>query len=269
MPVLMKGREKGKRGTMGRRGKKRDYNGRAGDVIRLVKAHPAWSYARVGEVFGVTRQAIGYLIITEERRRGTPLHVRQKNVKTPHLDRCRACHQAIKKLQGDPAQRTADLYPGLGYKRSYHLAQLRKAGMLKDTILFMSKKLLKAYRAWREGMTAVEIERRYGICNWHSCIDKLEKECPSVGRYKKRDLRPNWQKDLEGHDIERLTRFILCGFGIIEKTGRRVPFHQSVHARSKRLAIKNAGVTLSKMRGIKPISLRVKRWKKEDGNGRI
>ena len=251
---------------MGRRGRKRNYNGRAGDVIRFVKAHPEWSYARVGEVFGVTRQAIGQLIISEERRRGTALHVRQKNVKTPHLEHCRACHQAIKKLRKDPAQRTADLYPGLGYKRSYHLAQIRKAGMLKDTILFMSEKMVKAYRAWREGMPAVEIERRYGFRNWHSCIDKLEKECPSVGRFKRRDLRPNWQKDLEGHDIERLTRFILYGFGIIEGTGRRVPFQQSVHAYSKRLAIKNAGVTLSKMRGIKPISLRVKRWEKGDSN---
>ena len=123
-------------------------------MIRFVKAHPEWSYARVGEVFGVTRQAIGYLIITEEKRRGTPLHIRQNNSKAPHLERCRACQRAIKKLQEDPAQRAADLYPGLGYKRSYHLAQLRKAGILKDTILFMSKKLLKAYRAWRDGMTS-------------------------------------------------------------------------------------------------------------------
>ena len=115
-------------------------------------------------------------------------------------------------------------------------------------------------------MPAVEIERRYGFRNWRNCIDGLEEECPSVRGHKRRDLRPNWQKDLEGHDIERLTRFILYGFGIIEKTGRRAPFHQSVHARSKRLAIENAGVTLSRARGIKPITLRVKRWEKGSGN---
>ena len=253
---------------MGRRGKKRDYSGRTGEVIRFVKSHPEWSYARVGEVFGVTRQAIGQLIISEERRRGTRLHIRQNNSKGPHLEYCRACQKAIKKLQEDPAQRTADLYPGLGYKRSYHLAQLRKAGMLKDAIFLVSKKMLKAYRAWRDGMPTVKIERRYGFLNWRSCVNQLEEECPSVGRYKRRDLRPNWQKDLEGHDIERLTRFILYGFGIIDKTGRRIPFHQSVHARSKGLAIENAGVTLSKMRGIKPISLRVKRWEKRDSNKR-
>ena len=251
---------------MGRRGRKRDYDGKSGQIIRFVKAHPEWSYARVADTFGVTRQAIGYLIITEERRRGTPLHIRQNNSKGPHVDHCLACQRAVRKLQEDPAQRTADLYPGFGYKRSYHLVQLRKAGRLKDTILFMSKKMLKAYRAWREGMPAVEIGRRYGFRNWGSCIDKLEEECPSVGRYKRRDLRPNWQKDLEGHDIERLTRFMLFGFGIIEGTGRGIPFQQSVHARSKRLAIENAGVTLSKMRGIKPTTLKVKRWEKRDGN---
>jgi len=247
---------------MGRRGRKRDYNGRTGDVIRFVKAHPEWSYARIGETFGVTRQAIGQLIISEERKRGIRLHIRQRRI--PHLDSCRACRRAIKKLQQDPAQTTADLYPGYPrYKRGYHLAQIRKAGMLKNAILFLSKRSLKAYRAWRDGMPTVKIERRYGFRNWRSCLDQLEQECPSVGRYKRRDLRPNWQKDVEGHDIERLIRFTIYGFGIIEKTGRRVPFHQSVHARSKRLAIENAGATLSKMRGIKPISLRVKRWGKK------
>ena len=236
-------------------------------MIRFVKAHPEWSYSRVGEVFGLTRQAIGYLIITEERRTGTRLHIRQNNSKAPHLERCRACQGAIRKLQKDTAWCGADLFPDLlRDRRGSHLAELKKAGVFKGTISFRSGRMLKAYRAWRDGATALKIERRYGFSNWHSCLDKLAQPCPSVGRYEARDLRPNWQKDLEGHNIERLTKFILCGFGIMEKTGRRVPFHQSVHARSKRLAIENAGVTLSKVRGIKPISLRVKRWEKGDGN---
>ncbi len=138
--------------------------------------------------------------------------------------------------------------------------------MLKDTILFKSKKVLSAYRAWRDGMPAAEIERRYGIQNWCSQIDHLEEECPSLGR-KRRDLRPNWLKDLEGHDIERLITFKIYGYGIFEKTGRRVPFHHLVHALNKRLAIQNAGVTLSKARGIKPKTLRIKRWEKGDRGG--
>jgi len=150
---------------MGGRGMKRDYDGRAGDVIRFVEAHPEWSYARVADTFGVSRQAIGQLIISEEKRGGTRLHIRQNNSKGPHLDYCLACQRAVRKLKEDPAQLTADLYPGLGRKRAYHLAQIRKAGALKDVILFISKKMLKAYRAWREGMAAVEIERRYGFCN--------------------------------------------------------------------------------------------------------
>ncbi len=248
---------------MGRRGKKRDYSGRTGDVIRFVKAHPEWSYARVGEVFGITRQAVGHLILTEEMRKGVRLHARRP----PHLERCRDCQRAIKKLQEDPAQTTADLYPGDPRdRRSYHLRELRKAEVLKDAILFQSKKMLKAYRAWRDGMSAAEIERRYGYRNWHSILRQLEKKRPSIGRYEKRDLRPNWQKDLEGHDIKHLTRFKIYGYGIFEKTGRRVPFHQMVLARNKRLAIQNAGVTLSKARGIKPITLGVERW--EDGRGR-
>ena len=252
---------------MGRRGKKRDYNGRVGDVIRFVKAHPEWSYARVGEVFGVTRQAIGQLIITEERRRGTRLHIRQNNSKAPHLERCHVCQRAVKILRKDTAWCSADLFPNLSREqRAYHLVKLRKAGVFEGTISFWSKRMLQAYRAWRDGATALQIERRYGYSNWHSCLDKLAKPCPGVGRHEKRDLRPTWQKDLEGHDIKRLTKFILCGFGIIKKTSKRVPFQQSVHARSKRLAIENAGVTLSKIRGIKPISLRAKRWEKGNGN---
>jgi len=236
-------------------------------VIRFVKAHPEWSYARVGEIFGVTRQAIGYLVITEEERTGARLHIRQNRSKAPHLERCHVCQQAVKILRKDTAWCSADLFPDLPRdRRGSHLAELRKAGVFKGTISFRSAKMLKAYRAWRDGATALQIERRYGYSNWHSCLDKLAQPCPSVGRYEARDLRPNWQKDLEGHDIKRLTKFTLCGFGIMEKTGRRVPFHQTVHARSKRLAIENAGVTLSKVRGIKPISLRVKRWEKGDGN---
>ncbi len=246
---------------MGRQGKKRDYNGRTGDVIRFVKAHPDWPYARVGETFGITRQAVGYLITTEERMRETRLHIRQKNSKAPHLEHCLACQGAIKKLQEDPAQATADLYPGYEH-RGYHLAQIRKAGALKNAILFVSKRRLKAYRAWRDGMPTGEIERRYGFRNWLSCVNQLEGKCSLWGRHEKCDLRPNWQKDLEGHDIKRLIRFKIYGFGVVEKTGRRVPFNQSVHARNKRLAIQNAGVTLSKARGIKPITLRVERWRK-------
>lgn len=254
----MKGREKKQRRTMGRRGRKRDYNGRTGDVIRFVKSHPEWSYARVGEVFGVTRQAIGYLIITEEKRTGVRLHVRHRK-KIPHLTHCSACQRAVRKLQKDTAWCSADLFPDFPHdRRASHLAELRKAGVFKGTISFRSARMLKAYRAWRDGATALQIERQYGFSNWHGCLDKLAKPCPSVGRYEARDLRPNWQKDLEGHNIERLTKFILCGFGIIEKTGRGVPFHQSVHALGKRLAIQNAGVTLSRARGIKPITLRVK-----------
>jgi hypothetical protein len=223
---------------------------------------------RIGGVFGVSRQAIHQLVLSEEKTRGIRLHIRQRRIS--HLDSCRACQSAIRKLQKETAWCSGDLFPDLPREqRAYHLVQLRKAGVFEGTISFWSKKMLKAYRAWRDGATALQVERRYGYSNWHSCLDKLAKPCPSVGRYKRRDLRPNWQKDLEGHDIERLTKFMLRGFGIIEKTGRSVPFQQSVHARSKRLAIQNAGVTLSKMRGIKPISLRVKRWKKEDGNGRI
>ncbi len=259
MPIVMK-REQ--RLTMERRGKKRDYSGRTGDVIRLVKGHPTWTYARVGETFGVSRQAVSQLIITEERRTRTRLHVRQNRSKPFHLERCRACRMAIRKLQRDPAQVIADLYPNREH-RGYHLAQIRRAGALKDAILFRSKKRLMAYRAWRDGMSAVEIERRYGFRNWLSCINQLEGKCSSWGRREKCDLRPNWQKDLEGHDIKRLTRFKLYGSGVVEKTGRRVPFNQSVHARNKRLAVQNAEVTLLKMRGIKPITLRVERW----GNG--
>ncbi len=247
---------------MGRRGRKRDHTRRAGQVIQFVKAHPEWSYARVGEIFGITRQAVAQLIITEERRRGTRLHIRQRTSKAPHLEHCLACRRAIKKLQEDPAQTAADLYPSREH-RGYHLAQIRKAGTLKNAILFRSKKRLMAYRAWRDGATTSEIERQYGFRNWLSCVNQLEREYPSVGRYERRDLRPNWQKDLEGHDIKRLIRFKIYGFGIFEKTGRRVPFQQSVHARNERLAIQNAGVTLSKARGIKPLTLRVKRWGKE------
>ncbi len=251
---------------MGRRGRKRDYNGRVGDVIRFVKSHPKWPYGRVAETFGVTRQAIGQLIISEEKRKGIRLHIRQS--KTPHLDSCRACQQAVRKLQKDPAQLTADLYPDYShYKRAYHLAEIRKAGALKGAILFVSKRMLKAYRAWRDGATAAHIERLYGYRNWHSSLAKLERECPSVGRYKKRDLRPNWQKDLEGHDIERLTRFRIYGRARTEK-GTMIPYQQSVYALDKRHAIQNAGVTLLKVRGLRPITLRVKRWEKGDGNGR-
>ncbi len=231
-------------------------------MIQFVKADPKWSYARVGEIFGVTRQAVGHLILTEEMRRGIKLH---RQNKVPHLERCLACQRAIKKLQQDPAQTTANLYPSYPRdRRSYHLRELRKAGVLKDAVLFRSKRMLRAFRSWRDGVTAADIERRYGFRNWRGCIDNLERECPSVGRCEKRDLRPNWQKDLEGHDIKHLTRFKIYGYGIFERTGRRVPFNQSVHARNKRLAIQNAGVTLSKSRGIKPITLRVKRWEKEE-----
>ncbi len=198
-----------------------------------------------------------------KEKKGTRLHVRQNRSKPSHLERCHACQRAIKKLQEDPAQTTADLYPSREH-RGYHLAQIRKAGALKDAILFRSKKRLMAYRAWRDGMSAVEIERRYGFRNWLSCINQLEGKCSSWGRREKCDLRPNWQKDLEGHDIKHLTRFMLRGCGIFEKTGRRIPFHQTVHARNKRLALQNAGVTLFKARGIKPITLRVKRWEKEE-----
>lgn len=245
---------------MGRRGRKRDYGGRTGDVIRFVRAHPEWSYARVGEIFQISRQAIGQLIVTEEKIRGTRLHIRQANGRTPHLEHCVACQRAIKKLQDDPAQTTSDLYPD-HEDRGYHLGQLRKTGALKGAILFQSKKMLKAYRAWRDGMPAHEIQRRYGYRNWHSSLDRLGKECPSIGRYERRDLRPNWQKDLEGHDIKRLIRFKIYGLARSVK-GTRIPYQQSVHARNKRLAIQNAGVTLSKARGIKPITLRVKRWEK-------
>ncbi len=231
-------------------------------MIRFVKAHPEWSYARVGEIFGITRQAIGQLIIADERRRGIKFHIRQRNTKPPHLEHCLACQRTIEKLQEDPAQTTADLYPSQEH-RGYHLGQIRKAGALKGAILFQSKKMLKAYRAWRDGATISEIRRRYGYRNWHGSLDKLGKECPSIGRYEKRDLRPNWQKDLEGHDIKRLTRFKLYGSGVDQETRRRIPFKQSVHARNKKLALQNAGVTLLKMRGIKPITLRVERW--EDG----
>jgi len=244
------------------RGKKRDYTGRAGDVIRFVKAHPDWSYARVAEIFGVSRQAIAQLIITEERRRGIRLHLRQNKSKTPHVERCRACRRAIKKLQQDPAQKSADLYPGYAH-RGYHLAQIRKAGALKNAIIFVSRRRLNAYRAWRDGMPAAEVERRYGIRNWHSCLDQLEEACPSAGRHEKRDLRPNWQKDLEGHDMKRLIRFLIYGLARNEK-GTTIPYQQSVHALTKSLAIRNAGVTLLKMRGIRPITLKIKRW---DGHG--
>ena len=242
---------------MERRGKKRNYHRRTGDVIRLVKSHPTWTYARVAERFGVSRQAIAQLVMDEEKRKGLTLHIRQKNGKIPHLEYCRACQRAVKKLQEDSAQTTADLYPGYKH-RGYHLAELKKAGALKDAILFVSKRMLKAYRAWRDGMSATEIERRYRFRNWHSCLAGLEEVSPRLGCHEKRDLRPNWQKDLEGHDIKRLTAFTLYGSGIMEKTGKRVPFHQSVHARSKRVAIQNAKVTLSRMRGIRPITLKVK-----------
>ena len=234
-------------------------------MIRFVEAHPTWAYHRVAKVFGVTKQAISQLIITEERKRGTQLHIRRSRPR--HLDTCRACQGAIRKLQKETAWCSAGLFPNLSREqRAYHLVQLRKAGVFRGTISFWSARMLKAYRAWRDGATALQIERQYGYSNWHSCLDKLAKPCPGVGRYEARDLRPNWQKDLEGHDIERLTRFKIYGFGIAEETGRRVPFQQFVHARSKRLAIKNAGVTLSKARGIKPISLSVKRWEKGNGN---
>jgi hypothetical protein len=250
---------------MGRRGRKRDYNGRTGDVIRFVQSHPRWTYLRIAGVFGVTRQAIAQLVVSEEKIRGVRLHIRPS--RTPHLDSCRFCRKAVRILQKDSAWRTADLFPNLSRTRmDYHLAELRKARVFEGTISFQSAKMLKAYRAWRDGATALQIERQYGYSNWHSCLDKLAKPCPGVGRHDARDLRPNWQKDLEGHNIERLTKFILCGFGIIEETGRRVPFQQSVYARSKRLAIENAGVTLSRARGIKPMSVRVKRWEKGDGN---
>jgi hypothetical protein len=127
--------------------------------------------------------------------------------------------------------------------------------------------MLKAYRAWRDGATALQVERRYGYSNWHSCLDKLAKPCPGVGRYEARDLRPNWQKDLEGHDIKRLLRFRLYGRAITEK-GTKVPYQQTVHARSKRLAIQNAGVTLLKARGLQLITLNAKRCEDMDGNGR-
>ena len=247
---------------MERRGRKRDYNGRVGDVIRFVKAHPEWPYARVGEVFGVTRQAIAQLVITEEKIRGTRLHIRQKKSKPPHLTHCLACQWAIKKLQEDPAQREADLYPGFSKtSQAYHRAQLRKAGALQGAILFHSERKLKAYRAWRDGASIADIERLYGYKNWRSSLAKLEQACPSLGRHEKRDLRPNWQKDLEGYDIGRLTRFTIYGLARTKK-GTMIPYNQTVHALSKRLAIENAGVTLSKIRGIKPISLRVKRWEK-------
>ena len=245
---------------MGRQGRKPDYHGRTGDVIRFVKSHPRWSYGRVAETFGVSRQAIAQLIVTEERRKGIRLHIRQR--KTPHLDSCLACQRAVRKLQKDPAQLTADLYPAsFRSKRGYHLAELKKAGALKGAILFASKRMLKAYRAWRNGKTAAYIERWYGYKNWHSALTKLEMECPSRGRHEKRDLRPNWQKDLEGQDIKRLIRFSIYGQARTEK-GTIIPYHQSVHALNKRLAIQNAGVTLFKMRGIRPITLRVKRWEK-------
>jgi hypothetical protein len=163
---------------------------------------------------------------------------------------------------------SADLYPDLTCStRAYHLAQLRKAGVFQGTISFWSKKTLKAYRAWRDGATAVQIERRYGYSNWHSALEKLAQPCPGVGRYEKRDLRPTWQKDLEGHDIKRLIRFRIYGRARTKK-GTMIPYQQSIHALSKRLAIRNAGVTLSKMRGIEPITLKVKRWEGGDGNGR-
>ncbi len=150
-------------------------------MIRFVRVHPDWSYARVGEIFGVTRQAVGHLIISEEKIRGTRLHISQKNRKAPHLEHCRACQRAIKKLQEDPAQLTSDLYPRHEH-RGYHLRQLRKTGALKGAILFQSKKMLKAYRGWRDGMSAAEIERRYGYRNWHGSLAKLGKDRPSIGR---------------------------------------------------------------------------------------
>ncbi len=145
---------------------------------------------------------------------------------------------------------------------------MKKAGALKDAILFFSKRRLKAYRAWRDGMPAVEIKRRYGILNWHSNLAQLAEARPSLGRHERRDLRPKWQKDLEGHDIKRLIKFTIYGQARSEKC-TIMPYHQSVNARSKRLAIQNGKVTLSKMRGIRPITLRVKLWEKGDGNGRI
>ena len=163
---------------------------------------------------------------------------------------------------------SADLFPNLSREqRAYHLVQLRKAGVFEGTISFWSKKMLKAYRAWRDGATALQVERRYGYSNWHSCLDKLAKPCPGVGRHEARDLRPNWQKDLEGHDIKRLLRFRLYGRAITEK-GTKVPYQQTVHACSKRLAIQNAGVTLLKARGLQLITLNAKRCEDGDGNGR-
>ena len=80
---------------MGRRGRKRDYNGRVGDVIRFVKAHPGWTYLRIAGVFGVSRQAIHQLVAAEEKIRGTRLHIRHRRIS--HLDSCRACQRAIRK----------------------------------------------------------------------------------------------------------------------------------------------------------------------------
>ncbi len=238
-------------------------------MLRFVRSHPRWTYARVASVFGVSRQAIGSLIITEEKRTGIKLHIREKSVKTPHLEHCRVCQRAIKKLQQDPAQLKADLYPGYSrLRRGDHLRAMKKAGALNNAILFFSKRRLKAYRAWRDGMPAVEIKRRYGFPNWHSTLAQLEKARPWVGRHERRDLRPNWQKDLEGRNMKRLIKFTICGKAKTEK-GTNIPYKQSVHACSKRLAIQNAKVTLYKARGIKPITLRVKLWEKGNGNGRI
>ena len=159
------------------------------------------------------------LVFSEEKSRGIRLHIRQNSRMAPHLDGCRACQRAIRNLQKDTAWCSADLFPDLSREqRAYHLVQLRKAGVFKGTISFWSTKMLKAYRAWRDGATALQIERRYGYSNWHSCLDKLAKPCPGVGRHEARDLRPNWQKDLEGHDIKRLTKFRLYGLAITEKT---------------------------------------------------
>jgi transposase len=183
------------------------------------------SERQIAKRFGVTRQYVNWLM-KKARLSGNPVQRPILQARGHKVSFCDLCRFILTKIQEEPVRWRKELIPPKisQSKWGYHMGLLKEEGLLPgEAVIFTSRRSALAFRAYRGGLSIREIHKRYGFKNYLSVLSKIQ-ESHHV------DVRPRWQREVEGEDIRRLKAYRVCGTGT-NKNGRRVPFQKTIYAK--------------------------------------
>jgi len=211
------------------------------------------SIRQIAKQFGVTRQYVNWLM-KRARVSGNPVQRPLLQAGRHKVSFCDVCRFILTKIQEEPVRWRDELIPPKTSrsKWTYHMRLLREGGLLpKEAIFFTSRRSALAFRAYRDGLSIREIRKRYRFKNYLSVLSKIQ-ETYNV------DVRPRWQRKVEGEDIRKLKAYRVCGTGT-NRNGRRVPFQKIVYAKDRSRAKALAPMEIRRILGIDVTYFRLKK----------